>query len=138
MQADALSRIPCRHCGRVDQGKEAEFSASVSVLSAFQFQSHFLEDVQRLQMEDASINPGYRRCGMVNHLLRMSPKHGVGLLLQKWQLLCIKNSALWKRIDDGNDGLQFVLPSKLQASAIRDLHEGAVGGPLWRRRCCLA
>ena len=33
---------------------------------------------------------------------------------------------LWKRIDDGDDGLQLVLPSKLQASA-SDLHEGAVG-----------
>ena len=37
---------------------------------------------------------------------------------------------LWKQIDDGDDGLQLVLPSKLQASAIRDLHEGAVGGHL--------
>ena len=50
--------------------------------------------------------------------------------LQKWQLLCIKNSMLWKRIDDGDDGLQLVLPSKLQACAIHDLHEGAVGGHL--------
>ena len=41
-----------------------------------------------------------------------------------------KQRAVWKRIDDGDDGLQLVLPSKLQASAIRDLHEGAVGGHL--------
>eukprot|EP00731_Ephydatia_muelleri_P012465 Em0006g1359a len=131
--ADALSRIPCRQCGRVDQGKEVEVSASVSVLPAFPFQYYSLEDMQRLQMEDASINPVYQavRHGQTPPLdVSKTWSRESRLLLQKWQLLCIKNSVLWKRIDDGDDGLQLVLPSKLQASAIRDLHEGAVGGHL--------
>ena len=131
--ADAFSRIPCRQCGRVDKGKEVEFSASVSVLPAFPFQSYSLEDMQRLQMEDASINPVYQavRHGQIPPLdVSKTWSRESRLLLQKWQLLCIKNSVLWKRIDDGNDGLQLVLPSKLQASAIRNLHEGAVGGHL--------
>eukprot|EP00731_Ephydatia_muelleri_P019301 Em0012g126a len=130
--ADALSRIPCRQCGRVDQGKEVEVSASVSVLPAFPFQYYSLEDMQRLQMEDASINPVYQAVRHQTPPLDVSKtwSRESRLLLQKWQLLCIKNSVLWKRIDDGDDGLQLVLPSKLQVSAIRDLHEGAVGGHL--------
>ena len=131
--ADALSRIPCRQCGRFDQGKEVEFSASVRVLPAFPFQPYSLEEMQGLQMEDASINQVYQsvRHGQIPPLdVSKTWSRESRLLLQKWQLLCIKNSVLWKRIGDGDDGLQLVLPSKLQASAIRDLLEGAVEGLL--------
>ena len=120
-------------CGRVDQVKEVEYSASVSVLPAYPFQSYSLEDMQRLQMEDASINPVYQavRQDQIPPLdVSKTWSRESRLLLQKWQLLCIKNSMLWKRIDDGDHGLQLVLPSKFQTSAIRDLHEGAVGGYL--------
>eukprot|EP00731_Ephydatia_muelleri_P014191 Em0007g1501a len=88
--ADALSRIPCSQCGRVDKGKEVEFSAS------------------------------------------MSPKPGVGKVVfsSRSGNFCVSKTACCGNGLDGNDGLQLVLPSKLQASAIRDLHEGAVGGHL--------
>eukprot|EP00731_Ephydatia_muelleri_P020755 Em0013g482a len=104
------------------------------LLAVVEFTHHFrpylLEDMQRLQMEDVSINPVYQavRHGQIPPLdVSKTWSRESRLLLQKWQLLCIKNSVLWKRIDDG---LQLVLPSKRQASAIRDLHEGAVGGHL--------
>ena len=88
--ADALSRIPCRQCGRVDQGKEVEFSASVSVLPAFPFQSYSLEEMQRLQMKDASINPVYQamRHGQIppSDVSKIIWSRESRLLLQKCQL----------------------------------------------------
>ena len=82
-----------RQCGRVDQGKEVELSASVSVLPAFPFQSYSLEDMQRLQLEDASINPVYQaaRHGQIPPLDVSKTWSRESRLLQMWQHLCIKN-----------------------------------------------
>ena len=92
--------FPKLHAGNVvhvDQGKEVEFSASVSVLSAFPFLSYSLEDMQRLQMEDASINPVHQAVqhGKAPPLDVFKTWSRESLHLQKWQLLRIKNSVLW-------------------------------------------
>ena len=49
--------------------------------------------------------------------------------MQHWDALCIYDGILWKKCVDGSRRFQqLVLPAKLQVDALRDLHQGAVGG----------
>ena len=49
--------------------------------------------------------------------------------MQHWDALCIYDGILSKKCVDGSRRFrQLVLPAKLQEDALRDLHQGAVGG----------
>eukprot|EP00731_Ephydatia_muelleri_P025168 Em0017g251a len=136
--ADALSRVPCRQCGRenqnveTSQGDNAVITGIGAVLSPFQTCTP--NEMRKLQLQDEAIGPVYRAV-----LDRKTPSADVSkswswesrVLMQHWGSLNIQNGVLWRKcIDKCRDYLQLVLPAKLQVDTLRDLHEGAIGGHL--------
>ena len=136
--ADALSRVPCRQCGRENENQETNHGESAvitgiaTVLSPFQ--TCTLDELRKLQINDEVIGPVYRAV-----LDRKTPSKEESktwsresrVLMRHWDFLNIQNGVLWKKyVDNCHDYLQLVLPSKLQVDTLRDLHEGAIGGHL--------
>eukprot|EP00731_Ephydatia_muelleri_P039068 Em1080g2a len=126
--ADALSRIPCRQCGR----DEAKNTAIVGVIITNPFQKYTPAEMRQMQMDDTTIQPvhlavscGERRTPDVLKSWDRSSR----LLMEHWHALCICDGILWKKCVDGSRRYkQLVLPDRLQEEALRDLHQGAVGG----------
>eukprot|EP00731_Ephydatia_muelleri_P039166 Em1164g1a len=136
--ADALSRVPCRQCGRenqnveTSQGDNAVITGIGAVLSPFQTCTP--NEMRKLQLQDEAIGPVYRAV-----LDRKTPSADVSkswswesrVLMQHWGSLNIQNGVFWRKcIDKCRDYLQLVLPAKLKVDTLRDLHEGAIGGHL--------
>eukprot|EP00731_Ephydatia_muelleri_P038701 Em0868g1a len=103
---DALSRVPCRQ-------------------NILQLRWH-------MQLDDTTIQPVHCAvsCGQpTSPDIVKSWSRGSRLLMQHWDALCIYDGILWKKCVDGSRRFQqLVLPAKLQVDALRDLHQGAVGG----------
>ena len=58
--ADALSRLPCRQCGRdshTPENSDATLSEVMGVVTSSPFQTYSTEEMRKLQMEDAIIGP---------------------------------------------------------------------------------
>ena len=128
--ADALSRVPCRQCGR-DEDIEAENTVMVGVVSN-PFQKYTPAEMRQMQLDDTTIQPVHCAvsCGQLTSPdIVKSWSRGSRLLMQHWDALCIYDGILWKKCVDGSRRFQqLVLPAKLQEDALRDLHQGAVGG----------
>ena len=128
--ADALSRVPCRQCGR-DEDIEAENTVMVGVVSN-PFQKYTPAEMRQMQLDDTTIQPVHCAvsCGQLTSPdIVKSWSRGSRLLMQHWDALCIYDGILWKKCVDGSRRFQqLVLPTKLQEDALRDLHQGAVGG----------
>ena len=99
--ADVLTRVPCKQCGRC---KGEEFEAvnesndCVGVFSFLPFQSHSLQDIQRLHKEDDVIGPVYR-CVQDDQTpptvdASKAWSRESHLLLQNWPSLYIKHGVL--------------------------------------------
>ena len=128
--ADALSRVPCRQCGR-DEDIESENTVMVGVVSN-PFQKYTPAEMRQMQRDDTTIQPVHCAvsCGQpTSPDIVKSWSRGSRLLMQHWDALCIYDGILWKKCVDGSRRFQqLVLPAKLQVDALRDLHQGAVGG----------
>ncbi|KAL5496553.1 hypothetical protein EMCRGX_G012859 [Ephydatia muelleri] len=128
--ADALSRVPCRQCGR-DEDIESENTVMVGVVSN-PFQKYTPAEMRQMQLDDSTIQPVHCAvsCGQpTSPDIVKSWSRGSRLLMQHWDALCIYDGILWKKCVDGSRRFQqLVLPAKLQVDALRDLHQGAVGG----------
>eukprot|EP00731_Ephydatia_muelleri_P011946 Em0006g840a len=128
--ADALSRVPCRQCGR-DEDIESENTVMVGVVSN-PFQKYTPAEMRQMQLDDTTIQPVHCAvsCGQpTSPDIVKSWSRGSRLLMQHWDALCIYDGILWKKCVDGSRKFQqLVLPAKLQVDALRDLHQGAVGG----------
>ena len=85
-----------------------------------------------MQLDDTTIQPVHCAvsCGQpTSPDIVKSWSRGSRLLMQHWDALCIYDGILWKKCVDGSTRFQqLVLPAKLQVDALRDLHQGAVGG----------
>eukprot|EP00731_Ephydatia_muelleri_P033930 Em0042g9a len=107
--ADALSRVPCRQC-----------------------EIYTPTEMRQMQQDDTTIQPVHCAvsCGQpTSPDIVKSWSRGSRLLMQHWDALCIYDGILWKKCVDGSRRFQqLVLPAKLQVDALRDLHQGAVGG----------
>ena len=131
--ADALSRIPCKQCGRGDRcGNEEDQVVEIGAITGpFLQQPNNLGEVQRLQAEDDDISPvlnAVKEGNVPPGDTTKSWSRESRLLLQQWEMLTIKHDALWRQFSDGKKvRLQLVLPSRLHKKVIRDLHEGAGG-----------
>ena len=134
--ADALSRIPCKQCGRGDRcGNEDDQVVEIGAITGpFLQQLNNLGEVQRLQAEDDDIAPvlnAVKEGNVPPGDTTKSWSRDSRLLLQQWEMLTIKHDALWRQFSDGKKvRLQLVLLSRLHKKVIRDLHEGAVSGHL--------
>ena len=141
--ADALSRIPCRQCGRSShvttdpvippvQGNPEELQVSAANLT----DNHTAEDLRQAQLLDRSIGgilqaketdkkpsaefaqsqcPSYRR------------------LHQQWDQLVVQEGVLWRHYhtpSESHSWLQLIVPQSLQQVILKELHEGTGGGHL--------
>ena len=115
--ADALSRLPCRQCGRSDETQE-EVAAetgpiTAGAVSVLPFQTHTPEEMTRLQMEDPIVGPVYQ--AVKNGKLPSHDELSIlgresKLLLQQWECLLIKDDMLWRKQLEGRDVLQLIVP----------------------------
>eukprot|EP00731_Ephydatia_muelleri_P036277 Em0229g3a len=111
--ADALSRIPCRQCGRSSHSKDVpEGSALVGVVNSLPFQTYTAEQMRQFQSVDPIIGPVYTAVSL-------------GELPSSEEL----NTWGRENLEDANK-FQFILPYVLHDEVLKDLHEGAAGGHL--------
>ena len=96
------------------------------------FQKYTPAEMRQMQLDDTTIQPVHCAvsCGQpTSPDIVKSWSRGSRLLMQHWDALCNYDGILWKKCVDGSRRFQqLVLPAKLQVDALRDLHQGAVGG----------
>ena len=124
--ADGLSRLPCRQCGR-------ESHTTVSTVRTQDLED---KDLLQKQLEDSTVGPVLRamregRKSSDQHI--RSKSRLCQQLFAKWDQLVIQRSLLWRRFEQANGSgyhLQLLVPITLQKDVLRDLHEGVMGGHL--------
>ena len=133
--ADALSRLPCRQCGR-DTHVDIPTVALTSLVSADTIQ-HSLQDLHQAQLEDATIGPILKakqegqkpQTDEVKRLSRDSRR-----LLQLWdQLVTGEDGVLYRLYEDAVAGVitkQLIIPTALRKEVLAEIHEGQLGGHL--------
>eukprot|EP00731_Ephydatia_muelleri_P031079 Em0022g593a len=132
--ADALSRIPCRQCGRSSHSKDVpEGSALVGVVNSLPFQTYTAEQMRQFQSVDPIIGPVYNAVSL-GELPSSEELNTWGReskwLLQQWDSLVLDKGLLWRKdLEDANKS-QFILPYVLHDEVLKELHEGAAGGHL--------
>jgi len=112
--ADALSRLPCRQCGR----NEMELIAAIS--STNSIGGHTLNDLRELQMEDSII-------GLLLRARETDQKPSNNFaktqcleyrhLYQQWDQLIVEDGVLWRHYAQPNyndDWLQLLVPKQLR------------------------
>ena len=132
--ADALSRIPCRQCGRGDLcGKIVDEVCAVDAVLPYIPQTNSLDEVRRMQAEDNIVGPvleAVERGKVPEPDVSKSWSRESRLLLQQWDTLICNCGVLWRCVSEGKERRQLVLPYRLYGKVIQDLHEGAVGAHL--------
>ena len=101
--ADTLSRVPCRQCGR-DEDIESENTVMVGVVSN-PFQKYTPAEMRQMQLDDTTIQPVHCAvsCGQpTSPDIVKSWSRGSRLLMQHWDALCIYDGTLWKKCVDGS------------------------------------
>ena len=128
--ADALSRLPCRQCGR-DTHSPAIIAATPIMPRECQ-----QEDLRTAQLADADIAPALQakqtdqRPGE-DRLKEMSLASR--RLVQLWEQLVVRDGILYRLFEDPvgrEERLQLVVPRLLRDEILTDLHEGELGGHL--------
>ena len=126
--ADALSRRPCRQCGRESHSEEPTVSAVVLATPEAEHRKSQLEDDligPFLRAKEANKKPGQREAQAMSPSARR--------LSQIWDQLVIHEDLLYRRYASPANGdilLQLVVPKSQRADVLRDLHEGVLGGHL--------
>ena len=129
--ADALSRLPCRQCGRDSHFAPAPAVVASSVLQPLQ--GGPVEGLREAQLADSLLGPILRGKetgvkpstgdpGAVSRSFRR--------LLQVWDQLLVRDGVLCCRFEspDGRmAAMQVVVPKALHGEVLHDLHEGALG-----------
>ena len=111
--ADALSRIPCRQCGRSSHSKDVpEGSALVGVVNSLPFQTYTAEQMRQFQSVDPIIGPVYNAVSL-GELPSSEELNTWGReskwLLQQWDSLVLDKGLLWRKdLEDANKS-QFIL-----------------------------
>ena len=141
--ADALSRIPCRQCGRTSHVVAGptiipmqESPEELPVSGVDLTDGHTTQDLRQAQLSDHCI-------GKILQAKEVEDKpsaefaRGQSLtyrrLHQQWDQLIVQEGVLWRHYQTPSENqswLQLVVPQSLQAVILNELHEGAVGGHL--------
>ena len=132
--ADSLSRLPCRQCGRPAHD---EYPTEVVAVTSFQFPgTHTSETLQQLQRADPVLGPLIqgKETGVKPGLGSFTPvSKAVRRFLQIWDQLLVHEGVLCRQALPSRGspgGLQVVIPASLKQEVLADLHEGVVGGHL--------
>ena len=135
--ADALSRLPCRQCGRENHSGTEANVASVSINNCDQsLEGHTREELRQLQQKDPSVGPILR--DLETHQKptpdeAKSMSNNARRLVQMWDQLEMKDGLLWRNFEDHGGTMtrrQLVVPRVLREEILQELHAGAIGGHL--------
>jgi len=129
--ADALSRRPCRQCGRSD---DIVLAATISADNTIA--GYSLEDMHQLQVDDPVVGKILQAKDTGKQPTGDYAK-GQGLeyrrLSQQWDQLKIQDRLLWRHYAQPNqtlDRFQLVIPKQLRPQIMEELHQGIGGGHL--------
>ena len=128
--ADALSRLPCRQCGR--EGHSPAIIAATPIMPV----GCQLEELRTAQLADADIAPTLQ-AKQANQRPGEDQLKEMSLagrrLVQLWGQLVVRNGVLYRLFEDPGgreERLQLVVPGPLRDEVLTDLHEGELGGHL--------
>ena len=130
--ADSLSRLPCRQCGRASHGTTSEIAAT-ALQGPLVKPSDSLHEQQLADQSlgpiiwgrETSNKPGARS-------FEAATSKSTRRLLQIWDQLVLHQGVLYRQCNspDGSGRLQVVVPDSLRQEVLSDLHKGALGGHL--------
>ena len=129
--ADALSRQPCRQCGRDSHSDNPVQAVSLSIQDDNLRQLQLNDDLvgRFLKAKEANSKPNKQEIqGMSPHARRLA---------QIWDQLIIHNGLLYRRyegVDDSSHHLQLLVPECKRKQVLEDLHEGVLGGHLGQEK----
>ena len=129
--ADALSRIPCRQCGRESRVSQITVTALTSPTMMCGY-SH--QDLRLMQVQDSYVSEILRA---KEQKQQPSPEYAKGQsrFLQQWEQLVMRDGVLWRYYAqpyEDRGWLQLVVPRALQEAVLTEVHEGISGGHLWK------
>eukprot|EP00731_Ephydatia_muelleri_P034946 Em0087g15a len=132
--ADALSRVPCRQCGRESHETAPKGDVIEGSVTSLPCTSYTPQWIRQQQLDDCSIRPVYQALESKLMLSADEVKpwsRESRLLWQQHTSLYLKDGMLWRRVLGGGEGkLQLVVPAKLRQDILRSLHEGALSAHL--------
>ena len=132
--ADALSRVPCRQCGRESHETTPIGDVIEGSVTSLPCTSYTPQWIRQQQLDDCSIRPVYQALESKLMLSADEVKpwsRESRLLWQQHTSLYLKDGVLWRRVLGGGEGkLQLVVPAKLRQDILRSLHEGALSAHL--------
>ena len=146
--ADALSRLPCKQCGR--ESHDHDLTQGVGLVDhdvgalqqspAIVLEGKSDEEIRQMQLQDDS----------VGYILRAKEKDQkphtgdikgksmvVRRLNQLWSRLEIHNGILWRLYEDSSgkkEWLQLVLPRELREQVLQEFHAGVISGHLGEQK----
>ena len=132
--ADALSRLPCRQCGRIEH--EPSPAAEIAVTTLQLPATNTSHTLRQAQLDDLTLGPVLR--GKVSdkkpERKNFQPLTKAALrLLQIWDQLTVKDGILCRHHQPkgrATGTLQTVIPEALRQEILADLHEGVAGDHL--------
>ena len=134
--ADALSRMPCRQCGRESEEELPAPDIQLTVGAIQSLGARSPEHLRDAQLADPIIRPVLQAKEEEDspdaEATRSYPP-ATRRLLQQWSQLRIKDKVLW-RLFESEDGssqhLQLVVPTSLREGILQELHAGISGAHL--------
>ena len=138
--ADALSRLPCRQCGREQHymmpDAAPEPIAIDAVITTESLGGRSPEEIRQLQLQDPVLGPVLRALEgkqkpHADHLKSERPE--CRRLFQQWDQLQAKNGQLWRLFENDKGSsvrYQLVIPTILRTEVLQELHAGVASGHL--------
>ena len=134
--ADALSRLPCKQCGREEEPNAIQISTASREDSDSPSEQEAMPEMRELQEGDPDLLIALQAKEanrMPDPEVQKAQSLETRRLLQLWEQLVIRNGILFRRweSDSGSVGVyQLVVPKSQRKDILRELHEGVVGGHL--------
>ena len=131
---DALSRLPCRQCGRESHYGPTTAEIAVATLQLPRNQER--ENLREVLLADSELAPLLRgkEAGIKPGIASFTAvSKAVRRLLQILDQLTVYSGILCRQLRPTNGfpgGLQSVIPKALREEVLSDLHEGSLGGHL--------
>ena len=133
MNADALSRLPCQQCGIVSHTS----STPVGMLTSSDITCGYSpQQLRNMQLTDECIGQLLRaKETNMQPSTNFAKSQPIAFrrLLQQWEQLVIVSGVLYRQfIHPSSDlnYLQLIVPERLKAEILQNLHEGIAGGHL--------
>ena len=126
--ADALSRLPCQQCGRITHDEDVIIATTTFKEST--------NEIRQMQLKDEAVGPVLeaKESGQKPPAEDIKARSRTGRrLFQLWDQLVVRHDLLfWQYLPpSGKDTtLQLVLPRAKVEAALRELHDGVLGGHL--------